>query len=300
MPSSDSSMKAWLQLVRVPNLFTAAADVLAGFFFASGGIAADSRLGFAVAASVLIYAAGVVLNDVFDVQHDLRERPHRPIASGSVSWMHAAAVGATLLVVGWLLAYGAGRIAGVMATGLVASVMLYDGLLKQTVVGPPLMGLCRAFNLWLGLAAAGWSWENGQQLPVAVYVGCIWLIYVASVTFFARREAGETRRSHLQTSLAGMFVGLVMLALLGVSVENLHRTYLIGLIFAGVWIGPAAQRAIRTLAPADVQAAVRAGIYCLVILGACLAWGSAGIGAGLLVAAFLVPAVLLGRWFETT
>ncbi len=38
-----------------------------------------------VAASTLLYASGVVLNDVFDLRRDARERPERPLPSRRVS-----------------------------------------------------------------------------------------------------------------------------------------------------------------------------------------------------------------------
>ena len=37
-----------------------------------------------VAASVFLYLAGMVLNDVYDVEIDRRERPDRPLPSGRI------------------------------------------------------------------------------------------------------------------------------------------------------------------------------------------------------------------------
>jgi len=290
-------MRAWLQLLRLPNLFTAASDVLAGFFFAYQAIYASPKLAFAALASILIYAAGVVLNDVFDAAEDRKERPHRPIPSGRVRWSHAAAAGAVLLVLGWFASYGAGRPAGLTATALVVCVLLYDGLLKGTILGPLLMGLCRGLNLSLGLAAGGWDIQSNMM---GLYPVAAWTIYVTSVTFFARREAGVSRAPQLRLSLVGIFVALAMLALMGLWVDRLDRWYLLGLVLAGLWIGPAAQRAVRTLEPADVQRTVSNCLFSLILLGASLAWAMVGPVGGLWVAVLLVPTLVASRWLSAT
>ena len=89
---SGSPVRDYLQLVRLPNLFTAVADVAMGFFVAQP-LLAERRLGMwewaalgtLAAASVLLYAAGVVLNDWFDLEIDRQERPERPLPSGRIA-----------------------------------------------------------------------------------------------------------------------------------------------------------------------------------------------------------------------
>ncbi len=51
-----------------------------------------------------IYAAGIALNDVFDYEIDLKERPGRPLPSGRVSRRFAAWTGGGLLLLGPVLA----------------------------------------------------------------------------------------------------------------------------------------------------------------------------------------------------
>src|SRR3954470_12055919 len=99
-------MQAWLasaQLVRLPNVFTAVADIfLAGV---TTGAALDhfGPWSLLVLASALLYSAGMVWNDYFDLEQDLRERPFRPLASGRVTKQAAFLLG-TLLVVAGLVA----------------------------------------------------------------------------------------------------------------------------------------------------------------------------------------------------
>src|SRR4051794_15800867 len=90
---------AWLpyaRLLRVPNVFTAVADIaLAGLV---GGAPTATCTGFLLLAlaSACLYCSGMAWNDFFDVEQDMRERPYRPLPSGQVTpgtaWKLAAAL----------------------------------------------------------------------------------------------------------------------------------------------------------------------------------------------------------------
>src|SRR5690242_2306567 len=98
------TIKPYLQLVRLPNVFTAAADSLAGWLLVRGTFETPGRWLPLLAASMAIYAAGIALNDVFDLATDLKERPDRPLPSGQVSRSFAVSLGAILLLLGPALA----------------------------------------------------------------------------------------------------------------------------------------------------------------------------------------------------
>jgi len=296
-------MRAWLQLVRLPNLFTSAADVIAGFLFANASLDVagyEASLAFAIAASICLYAAGVVLNDVFDAPKDLIERPNRPIPSGRIPWQRAAAVGIVLLIGGWLLAYGAGRTAGVLATALAVSILLYDGLFKSTIIGPLFMGLCRGINVALGFAAAGYTFDNKAGATVAAVAVIAWTIYTMSLTGFARQEAGRSRRPALTAATLGMLAGISFLGAFPILQLQLDRTYFVGLGLVALTVLFPAARAIRTLATGDVQRAVKTFVLALVLLGASLAWARTGIAGAAIVAALLIPARLIARRIAVT
>src|SRR5262245_19490117 len=89
-PSPESAamhapLKPYLHAVRLPNLFTAGADSLAGWLICGGALAAVAGWGPLVLASMAFYAGGFALNDVFDLELDRRERPARPLPSGAIS-----------------------------------------------------------------------------------------------------------------------------------------------------------------------------------------------------------------------
>ena len=206
-------LKPLLRLIRLPALFTAPADVLAGYALARGGWAPWEPLAALVAAGVLLYAGGMVLNDWFDRGRDAEERPDRPIPAGEVSPRAAAVLGFSLLAAGVACGVLGGWLAGEpLRCGLVAAavagcVLLYDGPLKATLLACPAMGACRASNLMLGASVESLA-DNRGAWTVAVAMGC----YVGGVTLYARREAGTSDTHLLTTGLVAVNLGLATLA----------------------------------------------------------------------------------------
>ena len=104
---------AWLQLLRLPTVFTAMADILCGFLVGAASSGAGEPnwcvLPCLLLSSAGLYLGGMVLNDVFDARLDAVERPERPIPSGRVSIRSAATAGGLLLVIGLVAAIAATR-----------------------------------------------------------------------------------------------------------------------------------------------------------------------------------------------
>ena len=133
--------RSYLQLMRLPNVFTAMADVAMGFLFVQSPAWTwhpwrdGWTLLLLIAASVALYTAGMVLNDVFDLELDRRQRSERPIPSGRVSLRAARRLGWNLLMLGVTLGIGAAFFAGhawpgVVAALLAANIVLYDAWLE--------------------------------------------------------------------------------------------------------------------------------------------------------------------------
>jgi 4-hydroxybenzoate polyprenyltransferase len=310
-PSSfihSSTLRAYAELVRLPNIFTAFADICLGWSVAQATGTAWSRwpsFTFLGAGSACLYAGGMVWNDFFDIEQDRRERPFRPLPSGRVTRRAALFLGVTLLGAGLVLVSFGGWIqdgfdslAPELAAFLLLAILLYDGWLKATFVGPAAMGLCRFLNVLLGLTLVQevqFSWLARTHL--AAVVG----LYIVGVTWFARKEAGESARGSLAAA-AGVSLAALVLAL-GVGVYSnpaggsfLFPYLLLGL---GFFIGIPAARAISRPAPSRVQAAVKRALLGLVVLDAALAVAIAGAG-GLLILLLLIPVLNLARWLYTT
>jgi len=188
----NRTLRSWGRLLRLPNLFTVPGDPLAGFLLASGGLLAWNAAG-AVGAALLLYAAGLLLNDWFDRAVDAQERPDRPLPSGAALPGVVLATGLGLLAGGVVLAWCAGgRAAGIVAATLAACVLAYDGGLKHTRwLGKITMGACRAGSVLLGAACVG-----GIGSPPALVAVAVAWAYTTSVTVLAADEATARRLGH--------------------------------------------------------------------------------------------------------
>ena len=150
----------WLRLLRIPNLPSAVSNILMAYLLVNQTWTPVLPLVLLIVASAAMYSAGMILNDVFDFEIDLEQRPERPIPSGAISKSLAASVGFTLLIGGVSIAslcgasFGAGSSwawrTGILATILAVCIVLYDGPLKRTVLAPFLMGGCRTLNILMG------------------------------------------------------------------------------------------------------------------------------------------------------
>ena len=94
----------WARLVRLPNVFTVVADIVMGFLFVRPSLQPIGLFLLALGASVSLYWAGMVLNDFFDFEQDLRQRPQRPLPSGRIGRRAALLTGWGLLALGVTLA----------------------------------------------------------------------------------------------------------------------------------------------------------------------------------------------------
>lgn len=293
-------MLDFARLVRLPNAFTAMADICLGALVT--GALPERLVPFLclLVASTLLYSAGMVWNDYFDLDQDKRERPFRPLASGRVSLGLAAVLGSVLMVLGLAFAFLAARPAFYLGLALVAAIFLYDGVLKKTWAGPVLMGACRFFNVLLGLAVTGQA-PGTWCVALALVVG----IYIAGVTWFARTEAHVSNRNLLMIGaglmLAGLLFALTVPPLAEAGGLEAHTAMAFPYLLAGFgyFVGSAVVPAIRQPIPQRVQAAVKRAVLGLVLLDAILATALVGLG-GLVLVLLLVPARLLGRWVYST
>ena len=166
---SRAKLLAVAQLLRLPNLFTAVADPLAGWLLTGGGAAAE--LTMRAGTSACIYTAGLVLNDCFDYRLDCQERPERPLPRGAISRRVGWVLAGVLLAAGLGCAAMAGKL--FLALGLVALIFMYNAGGKNFIV----LGACRSTNFLMGM--------NGL---VPVWAPITLGVYVAILTLVARRE----------------------------------------------------------------------------------------------------------------
>jgi len=291
----------YARLLRLPNVFTAFADIALGFCVASS-VAGDLPLAWRAvllfAASGCLYLAGMVWNDYFDLEEDRKTQAYRPLASGKISVRTAVVIGIALTAVGLACATASGREGAIVGGLLVTAIFLYDARIKRTPAGPVSMAACRFLNVLLGLtlidiASLGW--------PMRLHLAGTIALYIVGVTWFARTE--EKRSDPRVLRLAALVMSAAVLLALFVPARLPAGTswpafpyLLVGFVF---WVGMPIAAAIRQPTPQRVQAGVKRSIFGLVALDAILA--TAFVGApGLLILLLLIPAILLGKLIYST
>jgi 4-hydroxybenzoate polyprenyltransferase len=292
------------RLLRLPNVFTAFADIALGlcatWALAPAAMAESAVLRGAMLllASGCLYLAGMVWNDYFDLEEDRRDRPFRPLASGQITIRTAMFLGSGLLLAGIGFAALAGLPSAIVAGSLALAILAYDARIKRTPFGPLSMALCRFLNILLGLSLANWT-----EIPAAtrVHLALTTGLYIVGVTWFARTEEKRSDSRVLIRAAVVMLVagGLALAVATRVKPGTSSVLFPYLLIALGFWIGTPVVRAIRQPTPGHVQAGVKRSVLGLVLLDAVLATAFVGT-PGLLIGLLLPPALLLGKWVYST
>ncbi len=289
------ALRPYLELIRLPAVFTAPADVLAGVALATwaAGVALPlSTVALLVVASACAYCAGMAANDIFDARIDVEERPGRPIPSGRVSKGQAWALVLGLQAFGLGIAASLGMPSLVAVAGTIAATYLYNAVLKDAFVGPLAMGLCRYGNACIGLSVVATTPWPAYAVPLST------MLYVAALTGVSRYEVDGATRAQVAPAL---FTLLALAALPAAWAVVLPVKWAAASVLLPlVWLAGPIRRAWTQPAPGTVRGAVMAGIFGVAMVNAALctlvgAWALAATTVGL-----LVPGKLVGRWFYAT
>ncbi|MFJ2034170.1 SCO3242 family prenyltransferase [Streptosporangium sp. NPDC087985] len=276
-------MRALLELVRAPAALSVPGDTMAGAAVAGR----PARPGLAVA-SVLLYWAGMALNDWSDREIDAVERPERPVPSGRIT--PEGALGIAVGLTGAGLATAAicgGRRAFALAGLLAGAVWAYDLRLKHTKAGPAAMAACRTIDVLLGAGP-----DTRAAAPMALAVGA----HTYGITVLGRAEVEGATPSTVRAALTATGAAAVLAAsAICPRGEPVGRLAAGALIAAFLATSARAQAALRIDPdPERVRQAVRMSILGLIPLQA-----AAVAGRGRLAeAATLLAALPIGRWLS--
>jgi 4-hydroxybenzoate polyprenyltransferase len=295
---------AWLQLVRLPTIFTALSNILCGFLITHRApqikvaeLTAQKELWLLLLSTSGLYLGGMVLNDVFDAKLDALERPERPIPSGRISLRSAAILGSVLMLTGVLAAAMAGKPSLMIAVMIVPCVLVYNGFLKSTIAAPPGMGACRFLNLMLGASAVS-DWATlWQALPVTVAAALG--IYIIGVTVFARNEAGQSNPALLVCGML-LLIGGISLDAWAISTYGASPNAVSGsrmaLLILSLNLLMRSAAAIPSGSPRRVQKTVGLMLLCIIFLDAIMVFAmTADAKLAALVIMLIAPASLLRR-----
>jgi hypothetical protein len=236
-------LRPWLQLVRIPAVFSSLSNAFAGWWIGgavTGGLPPLPSLILALIAAGLYLTAGMALNDIADVKADRAERPSRPLASGAVSISGAWALVIGFFAAGLLCQWIANPASAQVGLLLIAAIFLYNFVLKGTVLGPLNMGLCRVLNLAGGMALAFPSLGTFASLPAEApgALGALVSLgfYIMLVTFLARDEVQGNSILRVRCFFAGLAAWFAAWAAFASLDPSWRSLAVVAVLFLHAWL----------------------------------------------------------------
>ena len=164
--------KEYLQLVRLPGIFTAFSNVLIGYFFSFTFNSEIFFLPYLLTTSGMLFCSGMIFNDYFDYNLDKKERSFRPLASGKISKKNALLIGFIFLLLANISASFLGFDSLIISLILTCAILFYNFKLKSiSFLGIINLSIIRMLNILLGFSIIGISFEYIQYLiPLGIFV----------------------------------------------------------------------------------------------------------------------------------
>ncbi len=323
-----SKFNDYLRLMRISLLPTAWSNVLMGAAMI-GDVGQWPLILLLLLCSSCLYIAGMVLNDVYDVEIDRKERPERVLPSGKIPVSHAKAFGYSLLAaalaIGLFLSLDFSGKGGdsfrlnaptfAVVVGLIILILLYNRTAKHSRYGPIVMGLCRSGNVVLGGSLTRDLLDlpiSGGLLFVALSVG----LFVAGITWFAKHENDAGIKSTLFLGAGCMaaaigalfwfpFTSMFQFSFLAVHGATPNQSPLLFCGLLAMMIFPVVRKVILatvTASPSDIKQAVIGSLLTIIMIDAsiCYLVSPGNPAYALVVASLIVPAFLMTRRIMAT
>lgn len=303
-------LRQYLLLVRLPNVFTTPSNILVGYLATTPPAEANGfHLAALMVSSGLLYIAGIVLNDYFDVEVDRRERPSRPLPSGSISKERAMSIALIALAAANAIALAVSPASLAVSAALTAAIIAYDYRLKRSPAGPFAMGSTRFLNVILGaspaLSAAVAS--GGRAVPVpgilaaAIFAATSLFVYIIAIMILSKKEAGN-EKPNTSAAFSIIFAMIASIALAGIFLLQLQWVFLINLMIFAAVIVATYKRLITESSPDSnpVQQAIKNMVISIIILDSVFVSGMAGFPYGMATLVLIAPAILLAKKLYVT
>ena len=259
---------AFLRITRPANVISAIADVLAGVTiagrFENGLYKNLLNILLLCAATMFLYAGGIVYNDVFDADFDAVVHPDRPIPSGVVKLSQAKPFGFILLLIGIALAGLGSNSGGFIAVGITFFALIYNRWGKNNaILGPLNPGICRGLNLMLGLSIVPFELQHWYLL------GLVPVIYIYGVMLISRGEVYGGNKQNLNIG-ALLYAAVIGTILYQANINGELNMAVLFLIPFGLMIFIPLSGAMQHPSGANVDKAVKSGMLALILMDA--AW----------------------------
>ena len=271
--------KNYLQLVRIPGIFTTFSNVLIGYFFSISTTEIIS-FPFLLLTSGMLFCSGMIFNDYFDLKTDKKERPHRPLPSGKIPKKNALFLAIVFLILANFFAYVVGYESLVISLIMTALIISYNYKLKFiSFLGIFNLSLIRFLNVLLGFSIIAISFEIIQY---AIPIG----ILVAGISLLARNEVG------LITTISKKLNKIFILTTIGyVFVLIINNFQVESLIFLGLF----SVISIYAFFEKRIQNQITSQLLSIILLDAVLISIFASFYTSILVSLLIIPAYFITK-----
>ncbi|MFZ0655827.1 MAG: UbiA family prenyltransferase [Nitrososphaeraceae archaeon] len=291
------SIKDYLVLVRLPNLFTLPSNILVGMATVSSlafTLTSFTQFLLLVTISVLLYCVGIVLNDLYDFDIDKKERPNRPLPSGKISRRSAIVLVAIFSTIALILSVQVSFSTLVISSILFSVIFGYDKYLKNTHAGPFTIASARVMNILLGTSVSLRSVDSYSQIVTLTFVLIITFVYVSLIGFISRYEvhgfSDNTKLLLPRAIVATVISSIILFSLMGFfKLESLIILSLFSFIMIISFSRIYRRDSGRT------QQIVRNMILSIIVLDSTFLTGIIGIELGLVVLTLMAPLLVLAN-----
>lgn len=279
-------IKHYLQLVRIPGIFTAFSNILFGFFLVQDGISDFSLLIPLLSASGFLFMSGMIFNDYFDYNIDKKERPFRPLPSKLISKKFALFLGIAFVIIANVSSLLVGLQTLFVSLILTVLILSYDlGLKKINVLGIIVISLIRIFNVILGTTIVS---LNFDILYFVIPIG----IYVVGLGFLAKNETSISSKTTYIMNIIFILTTFSYTIILIVNEFNSYSILFLGLFFISIFI-PYLRNRENT--PQAVQKIITFQLLAIILLDATLTSIVSDVLVSFAIALLYLPAYLLTK-----
>jgi len=277
--------KEYFQLVRIPGIFTAFSNVLIGYFFSLSNNPDFTSLPFLLVTSGMLFSAGMIFNDFFDLNIDKKERPNRPLPSGKISKQKALFLGIIFLIIGNIFAFIVGYDSLIVSLVMTGMIISYNYKLKfSSFLGIFSLSVIRFLNVLLGFTIISFSYEIIQfAIPIAIFVG--------GISILAKNEIGFSTLISQKLNKLLNFVTIIYVCVL--IVKNFQIEQLIFLsLFSLLSLNPFNN---QKNSETKIQKQVTFQLLSIILLDATIITLFSPFYYGILISLLVVPAYLITK-----
>jgi 4-hydroxybenzoate polyprenyltransferase len=299
--------RQYIILVRLPNVFSAASNILPGYFIVAAADAASSFLNINIiylaglmTSSSLLYLAGIVFNDYFDIEIDKKERPNRPLPSGKITKRKALTIAISSVIAANVLTILINLTSFIVVVILTTIIVAYDYSLKHsTITGPITMGLARFVNMILGASLALPTFLlSTASSKMLLFIATSMFLYVVAIGILSKQEvSGKATNLIIISSLSIVFVDIAAIAiagLIGIFQSAVFANLALFTIVMVIIFRPIL-RGLGNLAPIHIQNIIKNMIMSIIILDSVFVSGIIGWTYGFATLLLIIPSLILAR-----